>query len=102
MKHRIIGRWSVREFLTEGERKGYHVFPASERSHWAIKATLWPASDGSSFVINMNRRPMDARPSLEAALEHVIGILDSGLATSPDAGLQSAARGGGLEEHSAT
>jgi hypothetical protein len=31
MKHRIIGNWSVREFLTEGDRKGYHVYPAGER-----------------------------------------------------------------------
>jgi hypothetical protein len=102
MKHRIIGAWSVREFLTEGDRKGYHVFPSSERSHWAIKATLWPASDGSSFVIQMNRRPMDARPTLEAALEHVISVLDSSLAMSPDAGLQVRARGEAVGVSSAT
>lgn len=96
-KHRIIGDWSVRAFMTEGQRVGYHVFPAGERSHWAIKATLWPASDGECFVINMNRRPMDARPSLDAALELVIGILDGTkptLAKVPAAGLTTAARDG--------
>ena len=79
MKNRIIGRWSVREFLTEGNRNGYHVYPVGERSHWAIKATLWPASDGKCFVISMNLRPLDARPSLDAALKHVVGLLDAPL-----------------------
>lgn len=77
MKHQIIGDWSVRAFVTQGDRTGYHVYPVGERSNWAIKATLWPASDGASFVISMNRRPLDARPSLDAALKHVLGILDA-------------------------
>jgi hypothetical protein len=102
MKHRIIGNWSVREFLTEGDRKGYHVYPAGERSHWAIKATLWPASDGKCFVISMNRRAMDARPSLDAALEHVLGILGGALAKTPDASLSPSVRGEAFIEHSAT
>jgi hypothetical protein len=78
MKNEIRGNWSIRAFQTEGDREGYHVFPAGERSHWAIKATLWPASDGKCFVITMNRRPMDARPSKKTALDFVIGILDGG------------------------
>lgn len=102
-RNQIIGNWSVRAFLTEGDRTGYHVFPAGERSHWAIRATLWPASDGACYVISMNRRPMDARPTLDAALEHVIGILDTGkLANGLAAGISSAARGEASSEPSAT
>jgi hypothetical protein len=78
MKHELRGNWSIRAFLTDGGRTGYHIYPSGERSHWAIKATLWPASDDKSFVISMNRRPLDARPSRKAALDFVIGILDKG------------------------
>lgn len=82
MTHEIRGNWSIRAFQTEKDRTGYHVFRAGARHHWGIKATLWPASDDRSFVISMDRRPLDARPTKKAALDFVIGILDG----SPDNG----------------
>lgn len=78
MKNEIRGDWSIRAFQTNGGRTGYHVYPAGERSHWSIKATLWPASDDRSFVISMNRCAMDARPSKKAALDLVIERLNKG------------------------
>lgn len=88
MKHQIIGNWSIRQFQTEKGGNGYHVFPAGERSHWSVRATLWPASDSKCYVISMNLYPTDARPSLDAALKYVIGILDAGLAKARAEGLQ--------------
>lgn len=75
MGNTIIGKWSIREFQTNGGRIGYHFFPKGERSHWAIKATLWPATDGKCFIVTFNGKPMDARPSYRDAVALVLATL---------------------------
>lgn len=74
-KNRTMGRWSVRPSeSTHGT--AWTVYPKGERSHQAARAHLYPASDGRSYVISMNYRPLDARPTLDEALAAVMGALE--------------------------
>lgn len=41
-------------------------------SDWNTLARLYPATDGASFIVSIERHPFDARPSLEAAMQLVI------------------------------
>jgi hypothetical protein len=77
MKNRVIGRWSVRESYTI-QGSAYMIYPKGERSHWSVKATLYPATDGKCFVITVNNGRLDARPSLDEAIARAIEVLDMG------------------------
>lgn len=76
MENRIIGNWSIRPSISTNGT-AYQFYPKGERSHWSVKATLYPASDGKCFVISMNQRSLDARPSLDEAIARVIELLDA-------------------------
>lgn len=75
MKNITKGRWSFRpEQSSFGT--SYSVYPKGERSHWSVKAWLYPASDGKSYVITIANCPLDARPSLDEAIDWVVHYLD--------------------------
>ena len=73
---KIIGNWSFRPAATT-HGTSYGVYPKGERSEWSRRASLYPASDGKSYVITMNNKPLDARPSLEEAMRFVVEQLDA-------------------------
>lgn len=79
MKTRIIGQWSVRPFPTSQGDTAFRIYPKGTRDFWSCRATLWPASDGHSFVIDMPSQRLDARASLDEALDYVIGRLKGDL-----------------------
>jgi hypothetical protein len=75
MKNLTSANWSFRPVLsTYGI--SYSVYPKGERSHWAVKATLYPASDGKTYVVSMSGLPLDARPSLGEAIDLVLRRLN--------------------------
>lgn len=70
MRTIVIGRWSFRPFENQnGHGTGYSIYPKGERSQWAYRGTLSPASDGRCFIISVVGKPYDARDSLQGALD---------------------------------
>lgn len=84
MKNRTIGNLSFRPSKSTNGTS-YSVYPKGERSHWSVKATLYPASDGKSYVITMPNAALDARPSLDEAIAFVCARLDNPLAVNNSA-----------------
>ena len=76
MKNITIGNWSFRPAASL-QGVSYQVYPKGERSHWSVKANLYPASDGKSYVITTFHQPLDARPSLDEAIAFVVELLDA-------------------------
>lgn len=64
---------SFRPSMTQGRRKpAYTIMPKGERSLWASKGSLYPASDDKTYVVSMSGFPLDARPNLEQAIDLVV------------------------------
>ncbi|WP_349004334.1 hypothetical protein [Mesorhizobium sp. CN2-181] len=71
----IIGPWSFRYGTWNQNRSSWTVYPKGERSHWAMKATIYAASDEKTFVVTMYNHPYDARPTFSEAVELVLSWL---------------------------
>lgn len=68
------GEWSFR-YRTMNGRDSWAIYPKGERSHWSQAGSIDAATDGTTFIIHPRSGVTDARPSFDAAVEHVLTLL---------------------------